>query len=82
MEATAEDRAKRNHPVPAEMLLEGMKSVISEGKEVEFLAAFKGAFVLASEDDIKKLKSFLVHQGAANNPMNIAAIKIVGAARC
>jgi hypothetical protein len=82
METTDAERAKRNHPVPAQLLLDGMKSIIVEGKEKEFLESFASAFVLASKEDIGKLKIFLRTHGAANNPMNLAARNVVGSDRC
>jgi hypothetical protein len=82
MDVSNEEKAKRNHVVPAEMLLLGMKGVITDEKEAEFLRDFAGSFVLASEDDVALLKAFLVRVGADKNVKNVAASKVIGAARC
>ena len=54
------------------MLLLGMKSVIIEQKEAEFLHDFTGSFILASEEDVDRLKSFLTRIGAHKNANNLA----------
>ncbi len=80
--ASKEEKAKQNHPVPAEMLLQGMKAVVVEGKEKEFLDAFAGSFALLEESDIDKFKDFLKRHRADENEANMAARTVIGTPRC
>jgi hypothetical protein len=80
MDVSNDERAKRNHPVPAEMLLHAVKGVVLEKKEEAFLDMFRGAFVLASEDDIARIRGFLSRH--ATLPETTALAAKIGEPRC
>jgi hypothetical protein len=82
MDVAPEERAKRNHPVPAQQLVDAITAIVQEKREQDFIAEFSNAFVLASKDDIVRLKAFLVRIGADRNTANMAATRTIGAPRC